>query len=407
MMRSFPVVSTFVLSSFLLLTATAVESQIPGGSSAREIPTEVGRADARVDAVIERANDHFRKGKLNLEDNKREIARDEFDKAVDEILMSGLDVRASQRFQTFYLELCEKIYRAEVKQWPPVPRSEHIKNPIKSDELYVPPSLADPPSKLVIPPQEPNKDSDSNSNSVTKIRARKGDTIAKIAAARGLSADELSRLNGIAANAELQAGQEIKLPIIKTETGLLQTNMSGHRENYKASLEKLLALYQESEKRAENRLAQVKKLYDEKLLFQPDLDQAQKAVDDAKEKVADVRAQITTADDQIRQAENAARQQQIKQARDRERADELIGPKPAQSANGAIPVVMKWFQDHLHDPYSARYVHWSRVVKGLYQGEPYWIVTVRIRAKNAFNAYRLSDYIFYIRHNRVVYFNAD
>ena len=375
MMRSFPVVSTFVLSSFLLLTATAVESQIPGGSSAREIPTEVGRADARVDAVIERANDHFRKGKLNLEDNKREIARDEFDKAVDEILMSGLDVRASQRFQTFYLELCEKIYRAEVKQWPPVPRSEHIKNPIKGAELYIPPSSAD--------------------------------ASAKIAAARGLSADELSRLNGIAANAELQAGQEIKLPIIKTETGLLQTNMSGHRENYKASLEKLLALYQESEKRAENRLAQVKKLYDEKLLFQPDLDQAQKAVDDAKEKVADVRAQITTADDQIRQAENAARQQQIKQARDRERADELIGPKPAQSANGAIPVVMKWFQDHLHDPYSARYVHWSRVVKGLYQGEPYWIVTVRIRAKNAFNAYRLSDYIFYIRHNRVVYFNAD
>src|SRR5437667_4568991 len=114
MMRSFPVVSTFVLSSFLLLTATAVESQIPGGSSAREIPTEVQRADARVDAVIERANDHFRKGKLNLEDNKREIARDEFDKAVDEILMSGLDVRASQRLQPFSPEFVEKVYREDV-----------------------------------------------------------------------------------------------------------------------------------------------------------------------------------------------------------------------------------------------------------------------------------------------------
>ena len=48
--------------------------------------------------------------------------------------------------------------------------------------------------------------------SLTKIRARKGDTIAKIAAAYKLSADELARLNGIAPNLELQAGQEIRLP---------------------------------------------------------------------------------------------------------------------------------------------------------------------------------------------------
>ena len=39
-----------------------------------------------------RAEDHFRKGKLNLEDNKREQAREEFDKAIDSILESGFDV---------------------------------------------------------------------------------------------------------------------------------------------------------------------------------------------------------------------------------------------------------------------------------------------------------------------------
>src|SRR5436309_274873 len=107
----------------LSLTATLVaalffpaiiQAQIPGGSSAREIPTEVQKTDGRVDQVIERANDHFRKGKLNLEDDKREQARDEFDKAVDGLLMSGLDVRANQRLQTYYLELVEKIYREEV-----------------------------------------------------------------------------------------------------------------------------------------------------------------------------------------------------------------------------------------------------------------------------------------------------
>jgi LysM repeat protein len=354
----------------------------------------VKQADERVEAIIERANDHFRKGKLALEDNKRVQARDEFDKALDEILASGLDVRASKRLETFYRELVEKIYREEVPLIQPLTTAPVTTTPAIGFRLEgFEPAPLDPLSKLVLTQDETS----ASGNSVTTYRARKGDTIATIAAARKLSADELARLNGIAPDVELRAGQEIKLPIIKTQTG----------SEYKASLEKLLALYQESEKKAENRLAQAKKLYDEKLLFEPDLDQAQKAVDIEKAKVAEVRQEITAADEQIKQAETAARQQQIKEARDRERADELIGLKPAQSANGAIPAVIKWFQDHLHDPYSARYVHWSKVVKGLHQGEPFWIVAVRIRAKNAFNAYRLSDYIFYIRHNRVVYFDTD
>jgi len=102
-----------IIAAGTVLPAT-IQAQGPTGSSAREIQTEVQKAEPRVDQVIDRANDHFRKGKLNLEDNKREQARDEFDKAVDEILMSGLDVRASQRLQTFYLELVERIYREEV-----------------------------------------------------------------------------------------------------------------------------------------------------------------------------------------------------------------------------------------------------------------------------------------------------
>src|SRR6266403_1693668 len=106
-------VSAFFAAAALFIPAI-IQAQIPGGSSARDIQTEVQKTDPRVDQVLERANDHFRKGKLNLEDNKREQARDEFDKAIDEILMSGLDVRASQKLQTGYLELVEKIYREEV-----------------------------------------------------------------------------------------------------------------------------------------------------------------------------------------------------------------------------------------------------------------------------------------------------
>ncbi|HEY9503664.1 MAG TPA: LysM peptidoglycan-binding domain-containing protein, partial [Pyrinomonadaceae bacterium] len=44
------------------------------------------------------------------------------------------------------------------------------------------------------------------------VRARKGETIASIAAARNLDANDVARLNGITVNAELRAGQVIKVP---------------------------------------------------------------------------------------------------------------------------------------------------------------------------------------------------
>jgi len=59
---------------------------------------------------------------------------------------------------------------------------------------------------------KPGTEPESSSAALTKIRARKGDTIAKIAAARNLDANELARMNGITANAELRAGQEVRLP---------------------------------------------------------------------------------------------------------------------------------------------------------------------------------------------------
>jgi membrane-bound lytic murein transglycosylase D len=107
-----------------------IQAQGPAGSGGREIQTEVQKADPRIDKVIERANDHFRKGKLNLEDNKRYEARDEFDKAVDEVLTSGLDVRANQRLQTFYLELVERIYREEVPLIQTAPTQQQNATPV-------------------------------------------------------------------------------------------------------------------------------------------------------------------------------------------------------------------------------------------------------------------------------------
>jgi membrane-bound lytic murein transglycosylase D len=116
MTTSYPtLMARITLFAVLVLPAVSVYAQIPaGGSSARDIPTAVQQSDDQVSKVITTAEDHFRRGKLNLDDNKRDQARDEFDKAMDSILESGLDVRANQRLQGFYLELVERIYREEV-----------------------------------------------------------------------------------------------------------------------------------------------------------------------------------------------------------------------------------------------------------------------------------------------------
>ncbi|HXR99898.1 MAG TPA: transglycosylase SLT domain-containing protein [Pyrinomonadaceae bacterium] len=115
MSASFPRLKACVALLMALVASAATSvAQIPAASSARTIPTEVEQSEGRITQIITRAEDHFRKGKLNLEDNKRNQAREEFDKAIDSILESGFDVRASQKLQTYYLELVERIYREEV-----------------------------------------------------------------------------------------------------------------------------------------------------------------------------------------------------------------------------------------------------------------------------------------------------
>src|SRR6266853_1209996 len=113
-----------------------IQAQGLGVSSARDIPNEVQKAEPRVDQVIERSEAFFKQGKLNLEDNKRDAARSDFDKAVDEILMSGMDVRANQKLQKFYLELVERIYREEV----PVLQQQPQNTPVVAQDVQNPKS---------------------------------------------------------------------------------------------------------------------------------------------------------------------------------------------------------------------------------------------------------------------------
>src|SRR5215204_3735547 len=146
MSASFPRFNFCVALLTLVASAASAFAQIPVASSARAIPTEVEQSEGRVSHIMTRAEDHFRRGKLNLEDNKRNQAREEFDKAVDSILESGFDVRASQRLQTYYLELVERIYREEVPLQQP-------NAPITSTQL-VAQTTQDPSSQKPAPPAQ-------------------------------------------------------------------------------------------------------------------------------------------------------------------------------------------------------------------------------------------------------------
>ncbi|PYS89714.1 MAG: hypothetical protein DMF64_16995 [Acidobacteria bacterium] len=97
------------------LSVASVRAQMPATPSLRSsAPSDIERNAGVVTQLIERAEAHFKQGELNLKDRNPEAARAEFDKAVDTLLESGMDVRANPRLQTYYLQLVERVYRLEV-----------------------------------------------------------------------------------------------------------------------------------------------------------------------------------------------------------------------------------------------------------------------------------------------------
>ena len=162
----------------LALSTTNLFAQGSLGSSARSIPTEVERMDSRVTQLITQSEARFKEGELHLKARELEQARQKFDKAVDTILESGMDVRASQKLQTYYLELVERIYRLEVPQQQVTPRVELAQANMtatstaqfQQEEKDAPPqepgfkhqkfepSPLDEYAKLVLTPEEQNVD---------------------------------------------------------------------------------------------------------------------------------------------------------------------------------------------------------------------------------------------------------
>lgn len=83
------------------------------------------------------------------------------------------------------------------------------------------------------------------------------------------------------------------------ELGKLREEFIKASNDYKASLEKLLAIYEKNVRKAEDRLTQSKELFAGGLISRNDLEASERAVAEAKNKVTEVKQRMATADTQI------------------------------------------------------------------------------------------------------------
>jgi hypothetical protein len=105
----------FFISTFLLaIISISANAQITGSTSGlRNVPTDVTKVEQKVALVTNDAGRYFKQGLLNLQDNRRTQAREDFDKSVEVFLNSSLDVRKNQALQGCYTQLVETIYLIE------------------------------------------------------------------------------------------------------------------------------------------------------------------------------------------------------------------------------------------------------------------------------------------------------
>ncbi|HEY0657105.1 MAG TPA: transglycosylase SLT domain-containing protein, partial [Pyrinomonadaceae bacterium] len=76
-------------------------------------PQEAEQAEAILNKISSDAGIYFKQGLLSLKDNRRSDTGEQFNKSVEVFLMSGVNVRASQKLQDCYSQLIETIYRIE------------------------------------------------------------------------------------------------------------------------------------------------------------------------------------------------------------------------------------------------------------------------------------------------------
>lgn len=108
---SFTAILTFVLNSFVSAQVTSVTSD--GRNNTK--PAQAEQAEQRIQQITTDAGRYFKQGLLNLQDNRRPQAREDFDKSVEIFLISGINLNSNNnaKARDCYNQLIETVYRME------------------------------------------------------------------------------------------------------------------------------------------------------------------------------------------------------------------------------------------------------------------------------------------------------
>lgn len=245
------------LASYNQLT---LESELETGSEIKiPVTKEVSEFLAKVDTIIKESGKYFRAGLYNMQDNRRSQAGEDFNKSVEVFLMSGLNVNRKQQLLHCFNHLIETVYRIE---FPSGSQPPQIRSLSATCGWTIDNELADKVAKIVLtaPVAPTNADTalitsaagqtnqtqgfneqkfeaspldeltkldltqeirkvsksskqiQSSSNNLQIVKARSGDTIAKLAKREGFSAVEIAKLNGLLPGSILKEGREVKIP---------------------------------------------------------------------------------------------------------------------------------------------------------------------------------------------------
>lgn len=103
------------LALILFISSSFLQAQITSNTSSRDnSKTEQAKqAELRIRQVLERSGTKFNEGLNALVDNRRDLARESFDKSVEEFLLSDINVQTNENLRVCYNELIETVYRME------------------------------------------------------------------------------------------------------------------------------------------------------------------------------------------------------------------------------------------------------------------------------------------------------
>src|SRR5215216_3650909 len=104
---------TAIILCALLITGIVVASKATSAFAAQSSSAQDVK-QMQVRQIINTAKMHYDKGEQAYKNGSYDIARREFDQAVDTILIESIDVRSDDELRGYYRELIERINRYQI-----------------------------------------------------------------------------------------------------------------------------------------------------------------------------------------------------------------------------------------------------------------------------------------------------